>query len=198
LAHGINSRGQEQILFHDVDISLPLEKDVKGIRVPLPMLITAVNRKSVTQIKQEIQSAREQSVDGAEDYVLNGQQAKGSTAFFFKLPGLLRGLVWRYLLGNPFRRKKYMGTAIITNIGMSGGISAWIIPKSIHNLAFGMGTIVRKPGVVGNRIEIRDILHLTVQLDHDVIDGAPAARFTAGLVRNIESARFLDAMDPDS
>lgn len=41
--------------------------------------------------------------------------------------------------------------------------------------------LMRKPGVVGDRIEIREYLSTTVLFDHDVIDGAPAARFVQRL-----------------
>ena len=51
----------------------------------------------------------------------------------------------------------------------------------------GVGKIPLKPAVVAGRIEAREILHLTVMFDHDVIDGAPAARFTRRLVELFES-----------
>jgi pyruvate/2-oxoglutarate dehydrogenase complex dihydrolipoamide acyltransferase (E2) component len=44
---------------------------------------------------------------------------------------------------------------------------------------------------VEGRIEPRQILNLTVVFDHDVIDGAPAARFARRLVELIESAYGL-------
>jgi pyruvate/2-oxoglutarate dehydrogenase complex dihydrolipoamide acyltransferase (E2) component len=44
-----------------------------------------------------------------------------------------------------------------------------------------------KPGVVDGQIAIREYLSLTVSLDHDVIDGAPAARFVTRLKELIES-----------
>jgi chloramphenicol O-acetyltransferase len=42
------------------------------------------------------------------------------------------------------------------------------------------------------RIEVREMLALTVSVDHDVIDGAPAARFGARLAELIEGAAGLD------
>jgi hypothetical protein len=45
---------------------------------------------------------------------------------------------------------------------------------------------------VDGRIEPREILNLTVGFDHDVIDGAPAARFARRLVELIESGYGLD------
>jgi len=55
-----------------------------------------------------------------------------------------------------------------------------------------LGGIVEKPGVVDGCIAIREYLDLTLLFDHDVIDGAPAARFTARFQELIESAYGLD------
>jgi pyruvate/2-oxoglutarate dehydrogenase complex dihydrolipoamide acyltransferase (E2) component len=79
-----------------------------------------------------------------------------------------------------------MGTALITSVGTAGHLSKWVIPKAMHNLCFALGPILKKPWVVANRIEIRDILHLTVLIDHDVVDGAPAARLVARLLGRIQ------------
>jgi pyruvate/2-oxoglutarate dehydrogenase complex dihydrolipoamide acyltransferase (E2) component len=49
---------------------------------------------------------------------------------------------------------------------------------------------------VEGRIEPREILNLTVMFDHDVIDGAPATRFTQRLVELIESGYGLEAGQP--
>ena len=38
----------------------------------------------------------------------------------------------------------------------------------------------------GYRVEIRDVLELTVTIDHNIVDDAPAARFGAELRRLIE------------
>jgi len=54
-----------------------------------------------------------------------------------------------------------------------------------------VGGISRKPAVVGDRIEPREILHLTVGFDHDVVDGAPAARFVQRLTELIEGGYGL-------
>lgn len=57
-----------------------------------------------------------------------------------------------------------------------------------------VGGIGEKPGVVDGQIAIRDYLSLTISSDHDIIDGAPAARFTQRLKDLIESGYGL----PDS
>ena len=49
------------------------------------------------------------------------------------------------------------------------------------SLAVALGGIAQKPGVVDGRVEIREYLSVTLSFDHDILDGAPAARFAAPL-----------------
>ena len=42
-----------------------------------------------------------------------------------------------------------------------------------------VGGMSERPTVIGGRIAVRRIVDLTVTIDHDVVDGAPAARFIA-------------------
>ena len=50
--------------------------------------------------------------------------------------------------------------------------------------------------LVDGQIEAHDILSLTLSFDHDIIDGAPATRFSQRLKDLIESGYGL--VDPDS
>jgi len=43
-----------------------------------------------------------------------------------------------------------------------------------------------QPAVHGGVITPRTILHVTVLIDHDVVDGTPTARFVADAVRRLE------------
>jgi len=85
------------------------------------------------------------------------------------------------------------GTVGVTAVGMFGkGHSGWGIYSPAHPLELVVGSTAWKPAVVDGRIEPRDILHLTVVFDHDVVDGAPATRFMRRLVELIESGYGLD------
>jgi pyruvate/2-oxoglutarate dehydrogenase complex dihydrolipoamide acyltransferase (E2) component len=83
----------------------------------------------------------------------------------------------------------YPGTGIsahsIGEAGKGSG-SGWGIPIGIHPLIIALGSIARKPGVVGDAIVIREYLGTTVLFDHDVIDGAPVARFVQRLQELLE------------
>ena len=84
------------------------------------------------------------------------------------------------------------GTVGVTAVGMFGeGHSGWGIFPVTQALGLVVGSIAWKPAVVAGRIEPREILHLTVTFDHDIVDGAPAARFTRRLVELIESGYGL-------
>jgi len=48
-----------------------------------------------------------------------------------------------------------------------------------------------QPVVHKGEIQIREVLHLAVLVDHDVIDGMPAARFVDDLVKKMESGYGL-------
>jgi pyruvate/2-oxoglutarate dehydrogenase complex dihydrolipoamide acyltransferase (E2) component len=46
--------------------------------------------------------------------------------------------------------------------------------------------MAHKPAVVDGCIEIREFLSVTLTFDHDVVDGAPAARFAQRFAELIE------------
>jgi pyruvate/2-oxoglutarate dehydrogenase complex dihydrolipoamide acyltransferase (E2) component len=59
------------------------------------------------------------------------------------------------------------------------------------SLTIALGGISEKPGVVDGRIEIREYLNITLSFDHDIVDGAPAARFSNQLKDLIENGYGL-------
>lgn len=83
------------------------------------------------------------------------------------------------------------GTVGVTALGMAGRRGGWGLAPAGQSLLLVVGGIGRKPGVVGDRVEPRDILDVTLAFDHDVVDGAPAARFVRRLVDLVESGYGL-------
>jgi hypothetical protein len=80
---------------------------------------------------------------------------------------------------NPRMWKKAWGTVMLSTVGMFGEGAGWGIPLSPPSLCWiTVGGIGRKPEDVGGQRVIREYLSLTVSFDHNLIDGAPAARFT--------------------
>ena len=187
-AHAIRLGRRRLVLFEDVDIAIPVERRVDGQDVPLPLLITSTNRKSAGEIDQEIKAGIAHTITTERDYVLSRHGfAEHVLKLYYALPGFLRVWLWRRVFGNPFRARKHSGTVVVTTVNAIGPFSAWIVPtRSLQGLCFALGTITKKPWIHEGRIDAREILNLTVCLDHDVIDGAPARRFMQDLVRHIE------------
>lgn len=78
------------------------------------------------------------------------------------------------------------GVFTITNLGMLG-IDAFTPIINLPQVAIlGVGAIVREPGVVDDKIVIRDRMTLSLTFDHRAVDGAPAARFLAELRQAVE------------
>jgi pyruvate/2-oxoglutarate dehydrogenase complex dihydrolipoamide acyltransferase (E2) component len=105
----------------------------------------------------------------------------------------MRRFAWRAMLRNPKFIYPKMGNVVITSVGMIGRINGWFIHKSIHPVSFGVGSVIKKPVVIDNEIKIREILNMTILVDHDVIDGAPMVRFLNDLTKSLEAGAFLDA-----
>jgi hypothetical protein len=109
------------------------------------------------------------------------------------LPTFLFSLFLRIVGRDPRQMKKYVGTVALSAVGMFGKGAGWgIPPASPPSLWVTVGGIGEKPGVVDGQIAIREYLSLTISFDHDIIDGAPATRFTQRLKELIEGSYGLD------
>ena len=186
---GVNDAKRSRVLvFEDVDISMVVEKDVNGARVPLPYVIRKADKKTLCEIQKEIESAKSQAVEDEGDYVLGEEQSTLAMRLFVRLPQWLRLVLMRLLvLNHPRRVKAMMGTVMVTTAGMVGHTRGWIVPFGMHPLCLAFGSLNEQAAVYKGEIQKREILHLTVLIDHDVIDGVPAARFVDDLVKKLQA-----------
>lgn len=191
-AQAMRWKRRSLVAFHDVDIAVPIERIVADQAVPLVVLIRGVNRKSAQEIQREIDAARRKPIVTEKDFVLSGHGiSRRALQLYYAAPQVVRLLLWHMLLANPFRGRNYSGTVMVTTVNAGDGASGWILPtRTMHNLAISLGSVTRKPWVVHGRVEIRDILNLTVTFNHDVIDGVPARRFVQDLVRSLENQKL--------
>jgi pyruvate/2-oxoglutarate dehydrogenase complex dihydrolipoamide acyltransferase (E2) component len=176
------------VLFDDVDAVAIVESEVD--RVAIPHIIRSANRKTLREVHHEIR--RVQSEPGTSE-----QRSGWLMKLSLLAPGIARRLFFWAMRKSPHWLKRTSGTTLVTAVGMFGLGGGWgigIVP--LHTLAVTVGGIAQKPGVIDGRIEIREYLQLTVSVDHDIVDGAPAARF-AGLLRElIESAHGIEQPPP--
>ena len=196
--HAMRRGRRKLVVFDDVDLAIVVERTVhradgRTETLPMPYVVRRAQEKSVRQVHDEIRQAQRIPVD-AGDPQLGPPQDSRLVSLFFSLPQFLRRwLLWRRLTRNPFYAKQTMGTVVVTSVGMfgQGGGYAWAIPTGLHPLVVTVGPVVRKPGVVGDDIAIRESLSITVLFDHDVTDGAPVARFLARFRELLEAGYGL-------
>jgi 2-oxoglutarate dehydrogenase complex dihydrolipoamide succinyltransferase (E2) component len=84
------------------------------------------------------------------------------------------------------------GTFTITSAGSIGGLLATPVINYPEVAILGVHKIVRRPVVVeDDRIEPRDIMYLSLSLDHRIVDGAVGAYFMNEVVRRLENPGLL-------
>jgi pyruvate dehydrogenase E2 component (dihydrolipoamide acetyltransferase) len=78
-------------------------------------------------------------------------------------------------------------TFTVTNLGMFG-IDAFTPIINLPECAvLGVGRIKPTPWAVGDRVEVRHAVWLSLTFDHRLVDGGPAARFLQAVVRAVEA-----------
>jgi len=68
-------------------------------------------------------------------------------------------------------------TFTVTNLGMYDVDAFTPVLNSPDAAILGVGRLHRRPAAIGDRIEIRSMMVLSLTFDHRVVDGAPAAQF---------------------
>lgn len=170
------------VVFEDVDVVTLIE--AQAGRVAIPHVIRAANRRTVAEISAEIRAVQARPQQS--------KQSGGLVKLAGRLPRWVRLMFYGLLKLNPHQFKRIQGTALVTSVGVFGKHSGWGVPfLPFHTLGLTVGGIGQKPGVHEGRIEIREYLSLTLAFDHDIVDGAPAARFGRRLVELIECAEVL-------
>ena len=83
------------------------------------------------------------------------------------------------------------GSFSITNAGNIGGLFATPIINFPEVAILGVHKIHKAPRVVGDSIQIRDVMYLSVSIDHRIVDGADGVRFLNVLKACLEDPRTL-------
>jgi pyruvate/2-oxoglutarate dehydrogenase complex dihydrolipoamide acyltransferase (E2) component len=170
--------------FDEVDINIPIEIQRDGKFITKQYIIRDIATKSVKQIADEIETART-AVDDATGFVLPGI----GRAMMLLLPKPLVLLALKMVLRNHRLVKDLSGTAFVTSVSMFSSAPGFIIPYigGPKACSIAIGSSNRKPVVVGKDIQIREMLNMTLVFNHDIVDGAPAARFINELRSLVES-----------
>jgi pyruvate/2-oxoglutarate dehydrogenase complex dihydrolipoamide acyltransferase (E2) component len=176
------------VTFEDIDIIVMVERQIPDKVIPVPYSIRKTTKKNLLEISREIRTA--QSMEVTEEYQLL-DRGRFIRLYPF-IPGFIRQRLIRRIIRNPFSIKKQGGLIVVTSVGMFTNTRGWVGGfGGITTLNFAIGGITQKLVKSGDSIRKEQYLQMTISLDHDIIDGGPAARFSAYLVDLLENANGL-------
>ena len=156
------------VIFDEININAMIEVEHKGRRIPMPYIFHAVNRYDYREIHEQLRAA--QHKPGA-------TQELNFMRWFLALPAFLRRLFYWFVMRLPHLFRQVSSSVQVTVVGMFGTGGGWGITMPNFTLTVVIGGMVKKPGVYNDEIAIREYVDLTISVDHDIVDGAPIARF---------------------
>jgi pyruvate dehydrogenase E2 component (dihydrolipoamide acetyltransferase) len=89
--------------------------------------------------------------------------------------------------GKATREDLSGSTFTITSLGQLGGVLAAPIINHPEVAIMGVHKIAKKPAVREGAIVVRDLMNLSISVDHRVVDGYDAARFIAAVKEGLEA-----------
>lgn len=179
LARGITLR-KNIYFFDDVDMSVGIEKTVGDVRFITTPVIKKVNRKSVSELHEEIKYLSA--------LPFNKRPDVKPLLLFNILPSFIKYIVLRIICQSHILFSAFFGTVGLTNLGNVG--IGYIYPHWLNNVVFGIGSLESKPIVAGTEIIIAPVLPVTLAFNHAALDGLEAGQILAEFRRIIESGEF--------
>ncbi len=108
-----------------------------------------------------------------------------------EIAGEIEQLAAKCRTGKPTLEDLTGGTFTITSAGSIGGLFATPIINHPEVAILGVHKIVRRPVYRGDQIVPRDIMYLSLSLDHRVVDGSVAAEFMNVVVKYLQQPNLL-------
>jgi hypothetical protein len=128
-------KGRQLVVLNDVTVSVLIERELQGEKVPEPLAIRGAQNKSYVQISDEIRSAAD-----------NTTEKLGSLAgmtWISLIPGFLLKTFIRIADKNIKMAEKY-GKVAVTAVGMFNKESVWFIPHGSATVLITIGGINKK------------------------------------------------------
>jgi len=179
-------RRNRLIMLEEVNISVLVEREFEGENVPEPVCIRNADHKTHREISNVIREA------GQRGSVKTGNlgDLQGMGWIRFIPPFLLRSFV-RIADRNIRLAKKY-GKVAVTAVGMFSREPVWFLPHGSATVLVTVGGIEKRMVTCNGKQQEREYLCITGSYDHDVVDGAPAARFMNQFLETLKSAQHLN------
>jgi pyruvate/2-oxoglutarate dehydrogenase complex dihydrolipoamide acyltransferase (E2) component len=177
--------GNSMVYLNDITISILIERELNGDSVPEPLGIKNCGDKDLYSIHKEIRNAQKNR-----DNHLGG--LSGNSWFEYIPTFLLKSFI-RIADKNISMGVAY-GKVAITAVGMFSNHPIWFIPHGSATVLLTIGSINNKVVNIDGILETREHLCLTASFNHDIVDGAPAARFMSDLIEEVKQGKEIIAL----
>ena len=177
--------GHRVYRFDQVNVGTMVEREQRGEKTVAPLRIDSADRKSVREIHDEIRHA--QAVP-----IRNVGSVQG-WEWVMWIPRPVRRLLFGVMQTRPRLAHRYGLLVAMSAVGMFGAGAGWAIALTPATVQLTVGGIGRRPVLVDGELVEHELLSLTISFDHEIIDGAPAARFAERLRQLVEGADGLPA-----
>jgi pyruvate dehydrogenase E2 component (dihydrolipoamide acetyltransferase) len=109
----------------------------------------------------------------------------------YALAETTRSLKRRVLEGTLTSREMKGGALSVSNLGMYGVEQFTAIIDPAQSSILACGAVQRRPAVRGDEIVVRELMTVTLSVDHRLADGVIAAKFLSSLQRYLEIPQLL-------
>lgn len=179
-----NWRGQ-LVTHHHVDVATMVEISTQQGPFAIPHVLRDADVRGVPELTAELRRVkREPSLSPS------GKWLDRAAPTATRIPGAIPAMY--AVMARSATARQRIGTVAVTAVGMfaSGG-GFGITPLSLMSVEVIVGGMSQRPRIVDGQVVARDVLDLTLAIDHNVVDGAPAARFAAEFRKLLESAAVI-------
>lgn len=179
-----NWRGQ-LVTHRHVDVGTMVEITTPQGPFALPHLLRDADTRDVPDLTAELHRVKRDPSASS-----SGRWLERAGPAATRIPGMIPAMF--AVMARSVAARQRIGTVAVTAVGMfAGGGGFGITSLSLYSLEVIVGGLTQRPRVIDGQISVRDVLDLTVAIDHNVVDGAPAARFTAEFRELLESATAI-------
>lgn len=176
-------RRRSLVILHEIIVEVLIEGTTPGSPGVRYLPVRHADARSVSDITAEIERAR-----GRPDEVIPDQR------WLRHVPTWC----WPWIMNSLSRSVKWalrLGVAGVNNVGVGADAGGWGLSPGAGTLAVTLGGISRRLRPVDGRPVEVEIGQLTLSFDHDVINGAPAARFTSRFAELLSTGEVLHGPD---
>lgn len=174
------------VMHRQVDVTTMVEVEAPDGVFPLAHPLQNADSRTVKDLSHELRAIATTPSSGR-----NGRLVMRWGRALTWIPGLIT--LFYFVARRSSVLRQGMGTVSLSSVGMMlGGNGYGFGLPTVASISVTVGGATERPWVVDGQVTVRRILDLAVQVDHRVVDGAPAARFGAMLRKLLEHPDLLE------